>query len=156
MQSRIVRSLIAVILTFGLTTITVVRAASEKDHDKDGAKEEKPAQKVALADLPAAIRATIDKEIPGAEIQKIDKEQEHGKVVYDVEATLKGKGVELDIASDGSVIGREDSVPFASLPAAVRATAEKYFGGPGDYEANKKTENGAYVTSGLFHPLTPS
>ena len=139
MQNRIGRNLMVAILALGLAVTTVVRAASEKEQE---AKKETAAQKVALADLPAAVRATIDREMPGADIKTIEKEEEHGKVVYDVEAKLKGKNVEMDIASDGKVLTREESVPFASLPAAARVAAEKYFGGTKDLEASKEIENG--------------
>lgn len=123
-----------VALTLAVGAWTAV-AAEEKT-------EEKSAKEVAItvADLPAAVRATIDKEIPGATLNKIEKEEENGKVLYDIEGKLNGKDVEMDIAADGKVLTREDTVSFASMPAAVRAAAEKYFGGPGEYKASKEVE----------------
>jgi uncharacterized membrane protein YkoI len=140
MQHRLRQGLAALFVTFAL--ITVANAGSEKACGAGEAKEKAKAQKIALADLPAAVRAAIDKEIPGATIDQIEKETADGKVVYDVEAKLNGKRVEMDLAGDGKVLTRQDEVPFASLPAAARAAAEKYFGGPGDYQAGKEVENG--------------
>jgi uncharacterized membrane protein YkoI len=148
MQHRLRQGLAALFVTFAL--ITVANAGTEKaDGDGEG-KEKTKAQKMALADLPAAVRAAIDKEIPGATIDQIEKENEGGKVVYDVEAKLNGKHVEMDVADDGKVLNRQDEVPFASLPAAARAAAEKFFGGPGDYQAGREVESGkvSYEVSG--------
>ena len=139
MQNPIGRNLMVAILTLGFGAASVVWAASEKESE---ARKEPAAQRVTLADLPAAVHTTIDREMPGAEIKLIEKEEEHGNVVYDVEAKFKGKDVEMDIASDGKVLTREESVPFASLPAAVRVAAEKDFGGTKDLDASKEGENG--------------
>ena len=73
-------------------------------------------------------RATIEKQTAGGKIKSIEKEEEDGKVIYDVEATVQGRDVEYDIAADGTVLTSEQSVPYASLPLAVRNAAEKYFG----------------------------
>src|SRR5712672_3592377 len=81
--------------------------------------EEKTADKVALKDLPAPARAAVEKWLEGGTITSIEKEEEDGKVVYDVEATVKGKHAEADIAADGTVLTTEVAVAFDSLPKAV-------------------------------------
>jgi uncharacterized membrane protein YkoI len=78
----------------------------------------------------------------GGEIKKIDKEEEAGKVIYDVEGTSRGKDVEYDVASDGTVLTSEESVPYASLPQAVRAAVEKYFGSAEGIKASRELEKG--------------
>jgi uncharacterized membrane protein YkoI len=132
MQNRWKRSLIA--LTAGLACAVAVFAAEEKKEGKN--------QTVTLADLPAPARATAEKWLAGGTIKKIEKEEEDGKVVYDVEATVKGKHAEADIAADGTVLTMEESVAFDSLPKAVRDAAEKYFGSAKDLNAAKETEKG--------------
>ncbi len=132
MQNRITRCFAALLLALGVSTFTSLKAAE---------KQAAP-QMVTLADVPAAVRATIEKEIPGAKIKSIEKEDEDGKVVYDVEAKFEGKHVEMDIASDGSILSRENEVPYASLPAAVKSAAEKYFGSAADLEASKEVAGG--------------
>ncbi len=107
-----------------------------------GQKKEAPAQAVSLSDVPAPARATIDKLIAGGEIRKIEQEGTGNKAIYDVEATVQGKNVEYDVAADGRVLTSEESVPFASLPPAVQASATKYFGSAEGLTASKEIENG--------------
>jgi uncharacterized membrane protein YkoI len=130
MQNRIYRIFIALMLATGLTTL-----ASAKEDEKD-----EPT--LTVKDLPAAVRATVEKLTTGGKVTKIDKADENGKVVYDIEATVKDKDVEFDIAADGKVLTSEESVDYASLPAAVRATAEKFFGSAKDLKAAREHEDG--------------
>ncbi len=136
-MQKLIRSaaLVALALVAGAWT-----AFADSGNDEKDAKDEKKAETITLADLPAAVRATIDKEIPGAKIEKIEKEEDKGKVLYDIEAEFKDEDVEMDIAADGKVLTREDSVEFSTLPAVIRAAAEKYFGKSSDLEAHKEVE----------------
>ena len=99
-------------------------------------------QVVALADLPAPARAAVEKWLAGGTVEKITKEDEDGKIIYDVEATVKGKHAEADIAADGTVLTTEEAVAFDTLPKAVRDAAEKYFGSTKDLNASKEIEKG--------------
>src|SRR5258706_3414966 len=107
-----------------------------------GKENEKKPQQVALADLPAPARAAVEKWLAGGTVQKIEKEVEDGKVVYDVEATVKGKHAEADIAADGTVLTTEEEVAYDSLPKAVRDAAEKYFSSSKGLKASKEIEKG--------------
>jgi len=85
--------------------------------------------RVSLAELSPPARVTLEKMTTGGTIDKIDREVERGKVVYDAEATVGGKHVEYLIAdSNGELLGTENEIEFGQLPEAVRAAAEKYFG----------------------------
>ena len=95
-----------------------------------------------LSDLPAPAQATIQKLIGAGEIRKLDKEEKGATVIYDVEARVQGKDVEYDVSSDGTVLTSEESVAFASLPAAVRAAAEKHFGSSAGLKASREVEEG--------------
>lgn len=99
-------------------------------------------QAVALSDLPAPARATIERLTAGGEIKKLGKEERDETVVYDVEARVGGKDVEYDVDSNGNIVTSEESVPYESLPAAVRAAAEKYFGSSEGIEASREIEEG--------------
>ncbi len=92
------------------------------------AQDEAPAQAVSLAEVPPAARATIERLTAGGQIRELEKAQEDGRTVYDVEATVGGRDVEYDVAADGTVLTSEQSVPYATVPPAVRAASEKYFG----------------------------
>ena len=85
--------------------------------------------RVTLDQLSPQAKATVQREIKGGQVEKIDAETERGREVYDVEANVDGKHMEYLIAKDtGEVLGTEVPVPYASLPEPVRAAAEKHFG----------------------------
>jgi uncharacterized membrane protein YkoI len=117
---------------------------------KRGEKQETPAQAIALSDVPAPARATIEKLTADGTIRKLEKAEEGGQTVYDVEATVGGKDVEYDVAADGKIVTSEESVPFASLPAAVQKAAHTYFGSAEGLKASRELEAGKtfYEVSG--------
>jgi uncharacterized membrane protein YkoI len=96
--------------------------------------------KVTLSQVPAPARATIEKLTTGGKIKMIEKETSNGKTIYDIEATVNGKNVEYDIADNGKVLTFEESVPYNSLPEAVKQAAEKYFGSAESLSASKEIE----------------
>jgi hypothetical protein len=63
-------------------------------------------QDLTLEQLPAPVRATVDREAKGGQITDIEQDQERGQVIYEVEFTLEGKQYELDIAADGALLER--------------------------------------------------
>jgi uncharacterized membrane protein YkoI len=101
-----------------------------------------PKAKVALSNLPAPARSTIQKLTAGGTIKTLDKEKRDGTAVYDVEATVRGRDVEYDVDGAGKVLTSQESVPYASLPASVRAAAEKHFGARAELTASKELEGG--------------
>ena len=132
-----------------LTVIVIVGVAGCCSLCKRGEKAE-VAQQVSLAQVPEPARATIEKKTAGGTIKQIEKTQEGGRTVYDVEATVEGRDVEYDVAADGSVLTSGQSVAYASLPAAVRAAAEKYFGSAEGLTGFEESEGGKtfYEVSG--------
>lgn len=134
MQYRTIQSVLVAILIVGLFGCEAISGRSGK--------KEAPGQAVSLSDIPAPARATIDRLTAGGEIKKIEKEEQNGTVIYDVEAKVKGKDVEYDVASNGKVLSAEESVPYTSLPAVVQAATKKYFGSVEGLKASKEVENG--------------
>ena len=61
---------------------------------------------VTLEQLPAPVRATVDRETKGGQITDIERDREAGKVIFEVEFRLDGKEYELDIAEDGTLLER--------------------------------------------------
>lgn len=59
-----------------------------------------------LEQLPATVRATVERETKGGQVTDIERDREAGKVIYEVEFTLDGKSYELDIAEDGGLLER--------------------------------------------------
>ena len=121
MQARISRNLIAAVITIGVAGL-VVGCASLKSGSA-------PKEvNVTMDQLSEPARATVKKETAGGAVDKITREVERGKTVYDVEATVGGKHMEYLIdAADGKVLGTEVPIEFSQLPGPVRAAAEKYF-----------------------------
>jgi len=105
-----------------------------------GAKKGVSGQQRPLSAVSEPARAVIEKLTAGGKIKRIEEEQTDGKVIYDVEATVDDKDVEYDVASDGTVLTAEESVPYASLPTAVQAAANKYFGSATGLKASREVE----------------
>jgi uncharacterized membrane protein YkoI len=97
---------------------------------------------VSLEELPAPARATVDRLFAQGRIEKIEQEEKDGSAVYDVEGTAGSRKVEYDIASDGKVLTSEQSIPYESVPAAVRMAAVLYFGSAEQMTASQETEDG--------------
>src|SRR5690348_10544255 len=76
--------------------------------------------------LPAAVTKAIQQNRPGAEVDKLDVDKEHGIVVYDIEFKA-GQG-EMDIAEDGTVLEIATVIDMNDVPeaaaAAIRAAAK--------------------------------
>src|ERR1041384_2390871 len=134
MNTRIERFLIGLTLAVGVAGLTAGCAST-----KSGSKE----VNVSLAQLSGPARATVERVTAGGHVDKLTKEVERGKNVYDVEATVGGKHLEFLIAeADGAVLGTEVPIEFSELPEPVRAAAEKYYGGTTRLTALKGGEYG--------------
>ncbi len=60
--------------------------------------------KVPIDQVPAPVRATIEKETKGGSITEIERETKSGKKVYEVEYVRDNKKYEVEIAEDGKVL----------------------------------------------------
>ena len=98
---------------------------------------------VTAEQMSAPARATMNREIGTGRIEKITKEVERGRIVYDVEANVDGKHMEYLIAdSDGELLGTEVPIDYSQLPEPVKASAEKHFGTSTGLTAMKGVEYG--------------
>jgi hypothetical protein len=61
------------------------------------------------ADVPAAVKATLEKAANGAQLSEFEREQKQGKTVYTAEipGTEKGTVTEFTVAEDGTLLGQE-------------------------------------------------
>ena len=75
--------------------------------------------KIDLKDVPAAVKATIEKQWPGAELKNATKEEENGNAVYEVAFSAKGRGYSIEATGAGELIEVEESLSAKELPAAV-------------------------------------
>ncbi len=60
--------------------------------------------KVKLDQTPPAVRATIEKELAGAELEDISKKQSNGKTIYETDIIKGGHKWEVIVAEDGSIV----------------------------------------------------
>lgn len=134
MQQRILQCVVITVLIVGLFGCNAISGRAEK--------KEAPTQAVSLSDLPEPARVTIGRLTAGGEITKLEKEEVDGKVIYDVEAKMKDKDVEYDVAADGKVLSSEETVPYASLPAEVQASVRRYFNSDEGLKTSREIENG--------------
>ncbi len=136
MNTRISGLIIAPLLAVGVAGLAVGCASSKAGSTQNDVR-------VSLAALPHSARATVENVTAGGTIDKITKEVERGKTVYDVEARVGGRHLEFLIAdADGAVLGTEVPIEFGGLPEAVRAAAAKYFGNATGLKAMKGMEYG--------------
>jgi uncharacterized membrane protein YkoI len=118
-ELTVVAGLVAVALATGLNAQTATAPA------KPGAAEKKAADvKVKLADLPPAVKATVEAETKGATLKGLSKEQEKGKTVYELESLVNGRTRDLMIDSAGKVYVVEEQLDVDKAPAAVKSALE--------------------------------
>jgi hypothetical protein len=69
--------------------------------------------------LPPAVSQAIQDNRPGAEIDKLDVEKEHGIAFYDIE--FKADQGEMDVAEDGTVLDTATVIDMKDVPEVVAA-----------------------------------
>jgi hypothetical protein len=63
-------------------------------------------KKVTLDELPTAVQQTFQKEAAGGQVQELRAVKHAGKTMYEGEIVENGKGTELKVAQDGSIVKR--------------------------------------------------
>ena len=104
----------------GLSVIGMVTLMASAD---DGQEEE-----VTLDQVPAAVQAAILKESAGAEIAEIEREKEHGVVVYEARWVENGTQHEAEFTAEGALLEIEETIRVEEVPPAVRTAIAKHFG----------------------------
>lgn len=110
-------------------------------------------EQVTLDQIPAAVKATILKESAGGKITEIERETKNGKTVYEAEFLLDGNEIEIKVAPDGTLLGREvehegddeDDLTLDQVPEAARAALLKLAGGARILKAEREREHGVLV-----------
>jgi uncharacterized membrane protein YkoI len=148
-KDNIMQKLIPRMLIVSMCVAGLVGLAAGCCCTKSGAAKEVD---VTLAAVSAPARATIEKETAGGRVDKITREVERGKTVYDVEATVGGKHMEYLVAdATGELLGTEAPVEVSSVPQPVQDAAQKYFGTTTGLTVMKGVEYGEthYEVEGL-------
>lgn len=68
------------------------------------------ADDIDLKELPERVVAAIDKRFPGATLLEAEKDEDDGRIEYEVEIRHEGKRYEVEVTQDGRItdIDRED------------------------------------------------
>jgi uncharacterized membrane protein YkoI len=69
--------------------------------------------------LPKAVADAVKARFPEGKITDAAKEEDDGKVVYDVELKMNGRKYESDILANGTILEVEKEIDAKDLPAAV-------------------------------------
>jgi uncharacterized membrane protein YkoI len=100
-------------------------------------------EEVRLTDLPAAVRAMIERELGGVIPEKIERQTEEGTIRYEVDAeTADDRDIDLDVAEDGTLLEKKEEVRLADVPPAVRATIKRELGSVMPEQVERVTEKG--------------
>jgi len=131
-------------------------------------------QELSLQQVPAPVRATIEKHAGQGEIVEIEREIENGQVVYEAEVIVDGEEIELLVSAAGEFLGAEaegeddedtdededeDSIQWEQLPLPVQATLSRTLPGIQLTELTREAEHGlvvyeaAYETNGVEHEV---
>lgn len=155
MKSRHVR-LVIVLLVAGLA-VAIAAVATQQIADSEG--------KVSIQEVPADVMTTILAAADGAEIGEIEMETENGQVIYEAEVIIDGKEVDIEVAADGTLLGKEadeddeeeeaddddeeeeeeEIVSLDAVPDAAKATILKEAAGGEIREVEMQTEDGVTI-----------
>jgi len=157
MKSRHVR-LAVVLLIAGLALAIAAIATQQMVEDE---------REVSIEEVPADVMTTILAEAEGAAIGEIEMDTEDGQVVYEAEVIIDGQEVDIEVAADGTLLGKEADegeddeddeaddedddeeeeqiVSLDAIPEAVKATLEKEAAGAEIKEVDMETEDGVTV-----------
>jgi hypothetical protein len=119
-------------------------------------------KKVTLAEVPAAVKATILKEAGDNAIKEIEQVTERDVTFYEAEWLAGGQETEIKVAADGKLIGKEveaageeeedeegesseKKLTLDQVPAPVKATILKEAGNNDIKEVEAETEEGQTV-----------
>lgn len=64
-------------------------------------------ESIPLSDVPAKVKAALDRDFPGASFQTIEKVREHGADTFEMLLTAKGTKMEVVYSPDGALVKKE-------------------------------------------------
>jgi hypothetical protein len=82
---------------------------------------------VSLSEVPQAVRTTIKRELEGAEIDALERDEDNGKIVYEVK-TNGDNDMKIKVAEDGTLLQKEEELDTKDLPAAILNAVKQLFG----------------------------
>jgi hypothetical protein len=95
--------------------------------------------KIKPSQVPPPVLAAAAKEYPKAQLKGWEKVVEDGKTTYEATVTEGASHWTAVFAENGPLVGREDVIPVADLPAAVRDAAKAKYPGATVHSVEKIT-----------------
>ena len=86
----------------GFLSVGVLNACASDHHGSEG--KEVP---VAMKDVPAPVRATLERESAGGKVTEVEKEVKDGKTLYSADMVVNGVAWDITIAENGAVVSKE-------------------------------------------------
>ncbi|MCE9547125.1 MAG: PepSY-like domain-containing protein [Planctomycetia bacterium] len=81
-------------------------------------------EKIAFANVPAKVAATVKAKYPDAKWTAAEKETEDGKTFYEVAIKVNDQKIDVICQEDGTLEAIEKTIAAADLPEAVRKAIE--------------------------------
>jgi len=102
-------------------------------------------ERLTRKELPAAVRETADDQSRNAIVRSYSKDNEDGKLEYEVAMTVNGHSRDITIAPDGRLLEIEEEVSFDTLPRKVRAGLQTRARGAKIDKVESITKHGSLV-----------
>lgn len=80
---------------------------------------------VKFSDAPAAVQSTLTKNADGKTIETLDKEEHHGKTIYEADVMQDGKNYEIKVAEDGTLLSKKLDMEDMEDMEKGKGSAEK-------------------------------
>ncbi len=80
---------------------------------------------VTIESIPAAAAKAIKDSAAGAKIEKVSKENDEGKTVFEAKITKKEHVEEVSVNADGKIVSEEKVISLGEAPHAVRKAVEE-------------------------------
>ena len=84
-------------------------------------------EKVPLDKLPKAVLDAVKAKFPDAELIGAEKEEEDGKVIFEVAIKVKGQHIDVSLTPEGKIVEIEKAIAVKDLPKAVAESLEKKY-----------------------------
>ena len=94
----------AISLFSGIALLAMPATALADDRERGDRTERGEKEQV---QVPAQVHEAIKGETAGAKITEIERNEDNGEVVYQVEFEKAGRNYEMDIAADGTVLRKD-------------------------------------------------
>ena len=88
---------------------------------------EKGETHLTMDQLPAAVKATVEKESAGGKVGEVEKETHRGKTFYEVEISKNGRESYLHVSPEGKVLKRETAAEERKEEGAEKEQGERHY-----------------------------